>query len=71
MPLYEYRCQVCDHYFEELTSFDKSNKMVCPKCGNPDVKKLISSFTTISNTTTPICEQSSNCQKPGCPYSQN
>jgi len=48
MPLFEYRCSVCQEKFEELVSFSQSNDVECPKCGSRDTKKLVSTFATIS-----------------------
>lgn len=42
MPIYEYKCQKCNHKFEKLL-FDKQ-RIHCPKCGSINVKKLISNF---------------------------
>ena len=33
MPLYQYVCQACGHEFEVMTSMDKRDEAVCPKCG--------------------------------------
>jgi putative FmdB family regulatory protein len=41
MPIYEYRCRVCDNRFELLRSFSDTSPVTCPKCGG-EVKKLIS-----------------------------
>ncbi len=41
MPIYEYRCRVCDNRFELLRSFSDTTPVTCPKCGG-EVKKLIS-----------------------------
>lgn len=40
MPLFEYRCRPCEHQFEALIRNGES--AVCPKCGRPQVEKLIS-----------------------------
>ena len=46
MPLYEYKCEECNHLFEEYHSMDDRNiplNELCPKCGNKDsVFKLCS-----------------------------
>ena len=52
MPLFEYRCSVCQERFEELVSFSQSNDVECPKCGSKDTKKLVSTFATISGGST-------------------
>lgn len=45
MPIYEYRCSACDHGFEELVrSVDE--KIACPSCASPKVKRLMSVFSS-------------------------
>lgn len=42
MPIYEYRCRLCDHLFEEWAkSFDSPNHEPCPKCGG-DAERIMS-----------------------------
>lgn len=43
MPLYEYRCEACDHQFEVIRKFSDAPIAVCPKCGAGPVVKLFSS----------------------------
>jgi len=43
MPLYEYRCESCEHVFETIQKFSDPHVSVCPKCGGGPVVKLISS----------------------------
>jgi putative FmdB family regulatory protein len=40
MPLYEYRCERCDHAFEALV-FD-GEKVECPECSSRAVNKQLS-----------------------------
>jgi putative FmdB family regulatory protein len=42
MPIYEYRCQACDHRFEALVM--GAQKPVCPECGSPKLEKQFSTF---------------------------
>ena len=42
MPLYEYRCESCEHVFETIQKFSDPLQDTCPKCGGP-VHKLMSS----------------------------
>ena len=42
MPIYEYQCQACCHYFEALTLSVGESAPVCPTCDCPDVEKLMS-----------------------------
>lgn len=41
MPIYEYRCQDCEHEFERMQKFSDPPIATCPACAGP-VKKLIS-----------------------------
>lgn len=41
MPLYEYRCDACEHQFEVIQSFSAKPIRKCEKCGGK-VRKLIS-----------------------------
>jgi putative FmdB family regulatory protein len=43
MPLYEYQCDACGHRFEEIQKFSDPPAEVCPKCGERNVQKLMSS----------------------------
>ena len=46
MPLYEFKCEKCDVVYEELTSYDKTEKydgVECPDCGSKSKTKLVSS----------------------------
>jgi putative FmdB family regulatory protein len=44
MPLYQYQCKKCNHFFEEIytyTNRDVPSKNPCPSCGEKAVKKNI------------------------------
>ena len=43
MPLYEYRCQSCQHQFEVIQKFSDPPIGTCPSCGQGPVVKLLSS----------------------------
>jgi putative FmdB family regulatory protein len=43
MPLYEYRCEACEHQFEVIQKFSDPHVAVCPKCASGPVVKLLSS----------------------------
>ena len=43
MPLYEYRCEACEHRFEVIQKYSDSPIAVCPVCGKGPVEKLLSS----------------------------
>ena len=42
MPLYEYRCEACEHQFEIIQKFSDNPIEVCPSCGQGPVVKLLS-----------------------------
>lgn len=43
MPIYEYRCDQCDHVFEELQGFSDPPPERCPSCGAAEsVGRLVS-----------------------------
>jgi putative FmdB family regulatory protein len=42
MPLYEYRCEDCDHGFELLVR--ESTTLECPACHGHKLEKLLSVF---------------------------
>ena len=47
MPLFEYRCNSCSKKFTALVGVVAgSANPTCPKCGNSDLTKLISRFST-------------------------
>jgi putative FmdB family regulatory protein len=43
MPLYEYRCESCQHQFEVIQKFSDAPIAVCPQCSGGPVVKLLSS----------------------------
>ena len=42
MPIYEYRCDKCEHEFEREQRITEDPVKTCPKCRSRRVKKLIS-----------------------------
>ena len=42
MPIYEYRCLECNHQDEHLQKISEPALTVCPSCGKPTYKKLLS-----------------------------
>jgi putative FmdB family regulatory protein len=43
MPIYEYECEACGNRFELIQRLSDDPVVVCPKCGQPKVHKLMSS----------------------------
>ncbi len=42
MPIYEYRCDACEHQCEILQKISDEPEKFCPHCGKEQFKKLIS-----------------------------
>lgn len=42
MPIYEYRCESCDHRLEKLQKMSEGVLVDCPECEHPALKRLIS-----------------------------
>jgi putative FmdB family regulatory protein len=42
MPIYEYRCQACDHEFEEWQKISENPIRTCPRCRKRRVERLVS-----------------------------
>ncbi len=43
MPTYEYRCKSCGLEFEEFQTMSSDPLIMCPKCAQPTLKRLMSS----------------------------
>lgn len=45
MPIFEYRCSICEHDFEELIRrVGDEAEVQCPECGSHEVGKKMSVF---------------------------
>ena len=42
MQLFDFRCDDCDHRFEDWDTIERSAKPQCPECQSPDTVRLIS-----------------------------
>lgn len=42
MPLYEYRCDACEHEFEALQKMSDEPLVHCPACDDAKLRKLVS-----------------------------
>jgi putative FmdB family regulatory protein len=43
MPTYDYKCDACDHAFEQFQSIKSDALRKCPKCGKTKLRRLIGS----------------------------
>jgi putative FmdB family regulatory protein len=49
MPIYEYRCEECGKKSSALLQTFSSPDPVCPHCGKPGLRRLVSTFATVSS----------------------
>ena len=42
MPIYEYRCEHCEHRLEMLQKISDDPAKTCPECGENSLRKLVS-----------------------------
>ena len=42
MPIYEYRCESCEHRLEKLQKMSEGDLVDCPECKTPSLKRLVS-----------------------------
>ncbi len=42
MPIYEYRCESCDHQLEAIQKMSDKPLSQCPECQAPQLRKLMS-----------------------------
>lgn len=42
MPIYEYKCDKCDHRLEKLQKISDEPAKTCPECGKDSLRKLVS-----------------------------
>jgi putative FmdB family regulatory protein len=49
MPIYEYRCEECSKRSTSLLPSYSSPDPLCPHCGKPALKRLVSTFATVSS----------------------
>lgn len=49
MPIYEYRCEACGKRSTSLLPRFSSPDPPCPHCGKPSLRRLVSTFATVSS----------------------
>ena len=49
MPIYEYRCDECGRKSSALLASYATPDPPCPHCGKPALKRLVSTFATVSS----------------------
>ena len=49
MPIYEYRCEACGKRSSSLLASFSTADPPCPHCGKPSLRRLVSTFATVSS----------------------
>jgi len=63
MPIYEFRCKKCDDVFECLIFKSDDNNIPCPSCGGDKTEKLLSTFSSLSSSSSQVTD---NVSSPSC-----
>jgi len=50
MPIYKFRCQSCDHIFEDLVRSVGGQPEGCPDCGSPELTRQFAAFSVGKST---------------------
>ena len=67
MPLYEYRCEACDHRFEVLQRVgDDAEGVTCPRCDEPHVARQLSTFAARGGSAGGAAGAAAGCGRPAC-----
>jgi putative FmdB family regulatory protein len=43
MPIFDYSCEKCGHYWENIEVWESHKPAVCPKCQTKEIKKIFTS----------------------------
>jgi putative FmdB family regulatory protein len=63
MPLYEYRCRDCEHFFEVLQGLGESGEhLACPRCEAVGVERQLSTFAGMTASSS----SAESCSTAGC-----
>ncbi len=66
MPIYEYRCEECDHRFEIIQRLGASSDgLTCPGCGAPRLEKMFSTFAAAATQGSTAEPASASCGQGG------
>lgn len=65
MPIYEYKCKLCDHRFELMQSFSAGTKSVCPLCSGEATRVISLSGFVLKGTGWYVTDYPSKDRKKG------
>lgn len=49
MPIYEFKCETCEHCFEKLFFEGDEKYVACPECGGKKLTKMMSTSSFIGS----------------------
>lgn len=55
MPIYEYRCETCNHCFERLVFAGDEDDAACPECNGKKVRRLMSAAACLGSSGDKSC----------------
>ena len=68
MPIYEFRCLKCGHFFEllQLKKKQEKTKMKCPQCKSPEIERVLSTIGVIKSGNTKMKQTTKSCSSGSC-----
>ncbi len=73
MPIYEFKCSKCDHFFELIVmGSQKDEAVTCPKCQSSEFERVVSSTnyamggSSGSRAAQRVTTQERNCSSGSC-----
>jgi len=67
MPIYEFKCVKCEHFFELLVICEEEqNEMVCPECHSEDFERVKSTTNYAMTGNTPGASKGPSAQTRNC-----
>lgn len=54
MPLYDMKCEACNHEFEDLHGVHEPDPTKCPSCGKPKLKRAWKTAPFYENRYSPL-----------------
>ncbi|MBP8178544.1 MAG: zinc ribbon domain-containing protein [Spirochaetes bacterium] len=61
MPIYEFKCNNCNHIYSELRKMGDSTPSPCPQCQSHNTEKIISLISASSHKQSCSACSSKNC----------
>ncbi len=66
MPIYEFKCDKCNHLFDFLARNISDTPEKCPKCGASKMSKQLSTFAAVATSNSGAACSMGSCATPTC-----